>query len=193
MALFSDTSPVGGDFDNDLLGKICQILNGQGTGSGGTQSVVTGAAADNAVKSGNPVYVAGGAVTGSTYSPAYAVGDAAQFAIDKDSGGLLCHIRTLTTTDVVTNVPKGAANIASGQVTATTSAATLIAVRSTRRSAVVRNLDSVITVYIGPATVTSGNGMPLRAGESMPIDSTALIQVIAASGTPSVAYIENYD
>lgn len=64
-----------------------------------------GGAADNAVAVGNPNLVGGVAVAGSSYAPAYTAADAAVVAIDKDSGGQLSHIRTLTTTDNVTNTP----------------------------------------------------------------------------------------
>lgn len=87
----------------------------------------------------------------------------------------------------------GAANLNNGQVAASVTAATLVAARSTRRSVTIKNLDAAITVYIGKATVTAGNGMQLKAGESISVDTTALIQVIAASGTPTVAFMETYD
>lgn len=74
--------------------------------------------ADNAVSTGNPDYVGGLAVAGSTYAPAYTAGDRAVLPVDKDSGGVLCHTRTLTTTDQVTSVP--VANLASHISTATT-------------------------------------------------------------------------
>ena len=84
------------------------------------------------------------------------------------------------------------ANQATGQVTATTLAATMVIARATRKSVLIRNTDAAISVYIGPATVSAVNGMLLKAGESVPVDTTALIQVIAASGTPVVAYYETY-
>lgn len=87
----------------------------------------------------------------------------------------------------------GAANLDNGQVAASTTAGTLIAARATRRSVTIKNTDAAITVYVGKATVTAANGMEIKAGQSINIDTTALIQVIAASGTPSVAYIETYD
>lgn len=89
--------------------------------------------------------------------------------------------------------PTGAANIATGQVAASTTAATLVAARATRRGVLIKNLDAAIKVYVGPATVTAANGMELKAGESFVVDWTGLIQVIAASGTPAVAYLETYD
>lgn len=76
-------------------------------GSGTSSTIVQGTAADNAVSVGNPVYVGGLAVAGSTYAPAYTAGDAAALAVDKDSGGLLVHMRTLTTSDAITNTPIG--------------------------------------------------------------------------------------
>lgn len=87
----------------------------------------------------------------------------------------------------------GAANQATGQVATSTSAATLVAARPARRSVTIKNTDTTIAVYVGPATVTTANGMPLAGGESITVDTTALIQVIAASGTPTVAYYETYD
>lgn len=87
----------------------------------------------------------------------------------------------------------GAPNMANGQVTASGTAGTLVASRATRRYVTVKNLDTSLTVYIGIATVTAGNGMPLKGGESVSLDFTGLIQVIAASGSPIVAYAEVYD
>lgn len=88
---------------------------------------------------------------------------------------------------------QGAANMANGQIATSTAAATLVAARATRRSVVIKNMDATITVYVGVATVTAANGLPLLAGESVSIDWVGLIQVIAASGTPSVAYCETFD
>lgn len=92
----------------------------------------------------------------------------------------------------LTSLIGGAPNIASGQVTAG-AAATLVAARATRRCVTVLNTDALLSVYIGPATVTSGNGMLLRAGVQVRIETTALIQVLAASGSPVVTYMEEYD
>lgn len=87
----------------------------------------------------------------------------------------------------------GAGNMANGQVAATTTAATLVAARATRRSVTVRNMDSSISAYIGIATVSATNGMLLKAGESISVDFTGLIQVVSASNSPNVAYLETYD
>jgi len=87
----------------------------------------------------------------------------------------------------------GATNYANGQVTATTTAGTLKAANATRRSIMFKNLDTAITVYLGGATVTSANGVPLKPGESVTINATGLVQVISASGSPVVSYWEEYD
>jgi len=80
-----------------------------------------------------------------------------------------------------------------GQVTTSGTAGTLVASNSTRRRCVIKNLDATITVYVGPATVTTSNGMEVKAGQSIEITATPLIQVIAASGTPVVAYSDESD
>jgi hypothetical protein len=87
----------------------------------------------------------------------------------------------------------GATNLASSQVALSTTAATVAIARATRRRVTVKNLDAAITVYLGPATVTSGNGMELKAGESVELTWVGLLQGIAASGTPSVAVLDEYD
>lgn len=86
----------------------------------------------------------------------------------------------------------GSRNLGSGQVTTSTSAAS-IAARATRRGITVRNLDSSITIYIGGVGVTSSTGMPLKAGESIAIDTSAAVYYIAASGAPILAFLESYD
>lgn len=87
----------------------------------------------------------------------------------------------------------GAANFATGQITTSTTAATFVIARATRRSVTLKNTDAAIVVYFGPATVTSSNGFPLKAGESISVDWVGLIQVIAASATPVVTYADSYD
>lgn len=91
------------------------------------------------------------------------------------------------------NPAQGAATTANGQVTTSTTAGTLLAARATRRVAFFKNHDAAITVYVGIATVTAGNGVELKPGESMPWYGVGLVQVIAASGTPVVGYVEFYD
>lgn len=87
---------------------------------------------------------------------------------------------------------KGAANVSVGQVTAG-AAATLVVARPTRRGVLIKNLDTSLTAYIGPATVTAANGLELKAGESVVVSWTGLIQRFAASGSPVVAFWDEYD
>lgn len=167
---------VGASATGELGVKVISV----GSGTGASSTTVQGTAADNAVAVGNPVYTGGLAVTSSTYSPAYTAGDAAALAVDKTTGALI-------TSKI------GGKTLANGQVATSGTAGTLVAANLTRRSVTVKNLDTTITVYIGVATVSAANGMPLKAGESISVDTTALIQVIAASGTPTVAYLEVSD
>lgn len=93
---------------------------------------------------------------------------------------------------VPTVYPTATGNLANGQVTLSTSAGTVVSSRATRRLVTIRNLDAAINVYIGVATVSSSNGMLLKPGESIDVPATALIQGIAASGSPVVAYLDYY-
>lgn len=93
----------------------------------------------------------------------------------------------------VISKPTAAAQMVTGQVTTSTTAGTFVIARATRRTVLLKNLDTTIKVYYGPATVTTGNGMELKPGESREVGTVGLIQVIAASGTPIVAYEDEYD
>jgi hypothetical protein len=91
-------------------------------------------------------------------------------------------------------VPVSTTTIATGQVTPTSTAATLIAARDRRHRVIFTNR-SEHTVYIGPATVSASNGHSLLPGDSIPLYTTALVQVINDGGTTvgKVHYIEEYD
>lgn len=93
----------------------------------------------------------------------------------------------------VTTIPTGAPTYANGQVATSTTSATLLAARSTRRYVLFKNIDASIVQYIGSGTVTSSNGYKLAAGEEVRLEITTQINAIAASGSPSIAYIECYD
>lgn len=86
-----------------------------------------------------------------------------------------------------------AVNQSTGQVATSTTAATFVIARPTRRSVSLQNLDASINVFIGPATVTAANGYRLGPGQSVSVDTTLLIQVISASGTPTVAFYDVWD
>ena len=80
-----------------------------------------------------------------------------------------------------------------GQLTASTTAQRLAQRRNTRRRLVIKNTDSSITVYIGKMGVSSTLGMSLLAGESISVMSTASVWVVAASGSPVVAWWDEFD
>lgn len=82
--------------------------------------------------------------------------------------------------------------IAVNQVATSTTSGTAVAARTTRQRVILKNIDSSITIYIGTGTVTSTNSMVLLAGESVAIETSAAINALSASGTPSLAYIEEY-
>lgn len=89
---------------------------------------------------------------------------------------------------------QGSTAIANGQVTVDTTSGgvTVAAARDTRKSILVRNRGTVV-VYFGTGTVSASNGFPLDAGEAMTIQTTAAVKAIAASGSATVAYLEEYD
>ena len=94
---------------------------------------------------------------------------------------------------VSTEGASGAPYFANGQVTAGSASGQLVPARETRRSVLIRNLDSSNSAYIGRATVTSSNGMLLKAGESVSVDTTAAINCIRATSDVALAYLETYD
>jgi hypothetical protein len=89
---------------------------------------------------------------------------------------------------------QGSTAIATGQVVVTTTAATFLAARDTRKRVIIRN-NSSTDAWIGPATVTTANGFRVEVGCSLTLYTTALIQAIIASGTMTgdVDYVEEYD
>ena len=86
----------------------------------------------------------------------------------------------------------GAPSIANGQVATSTTSAELVAARKGRSRIVIKNLDASITVYVGTGTVATNTGMPVLAGESIALYTAAAINGRSASGTPSIAYVEEY-
>lgn len=71
---------------------------------------------------------------------------------------------------------------ATGQVTPTATAATLLAARETRLQCTIINHTN-LPMFIGPATVTNANGVLLPAGAAMTFYHTVLLQVICDSVT----------
>lgn len=93
---------------------------------------------------------------------------------------------------------QGGTAYATGHVQISNTAATIAAARETRKSITVINRQTV-PIYVGPATVTTSNGILLNPGDSYTFENTALIQGITsaaytASGEDTkVHYAEDYD
>lgn len=103
-----------------------------------------------------------------------------------DADGVLVNLGA--NNDIVSTPP---AALTTGQVAPTNTAATVVIARATRRNVNIRNVGSV-TVYLGPATVTTANGYRLLAGEDKDFTTAALIQGITASGTGALHYADEY-
>lgn len=86
----------------------------------------------------------------------------------------------------------GATAVAAGQATPTNSAGTIVSARDTRKAVIFVN-HGTLDVYIGPATVTTSNGMKLPAGSAIKLFTTVALQGITQSGTGAIHYIEEYD
>lgn len=96
---------------------------------------------------------------------------------------------TIASDQAVIPVKELASTITTGQVTAG-GAATLVAANAARYKLTVRNQDASLSVYVGPATVTTANGALIKAGESRVFKGATLLQVVAASGSPVVDYVD---
>ena len=84
--------------------------------------------------------------------------------------------------------------IAHGSASVTTTAAQVLALAATRRSATIQNLGTDY-IYLGATGITANNGLRLAAGQTVVIDKspTAAIFAIAASGTQAVSYFTESD
>jgi hypothetical protein len=93
-------------------------------------------------------------------------------------------------------VVEGGTAFATGQVSISNTAVSLLAARETRKHVIFVNRQ-LEAVYIGPATVTTANGLQLDPGDSIEFDTTALIQGITSAATVDatreVHYLESYD
>ena len=84
--------------------------------------------------------------------------------------------------------------IFSGNASVTTSAATVLALDATRRTAVLTNLGSDY-VWVGDSGITANEGIRLAPGQTLTIDRapTPAIYAVAASGTQTVAWFTEAD
>jgi hypothetical protein len=84
-------------------------------------------------------------------------------------------------------------NLNIAQAATSTTSSTVVAARAGRRRVTIKNMDAsiVITINSGIAAATA-TGFPIAAGATLTLDTAAVITAISASGTPSVAYIEEF-
>lgn len=90
---------------------------------------------------------------------------------------------------------QGSTAIATAQSNVTNSAATLIAARDTRKRVVIINRQAA-AIFVGPATVSTANGVQIDPGASLTLYTTALIQGITAAGSAAgdkTHTLEEYD
>jgi len=137
--------------------------------------------------------IAGAVVVGGSNSGAVTVADGADVALGTTTdaavgdatGTVNAHVRNMNKL-----LAPGAATVA--QTSLSTTAAQIVASNTSRKGLVIKNIDSAIVVYLGTSSgVTSANGYPLSAGESVTLSaSTSAWYGIAASSTPKVAAIE---
>lgn len=89
---------------------------------------------------------------------------------------------------------RGAPAFYTNQVALAATPKPLLNARSSRRRVVVKNHDASIIIYVGPTSaVSSSTGFEVKAGESVALYTTAAVWAIAASGTPTAGYVEEYD
>lgn len=78
------------------------------------------------------------------------------------------------------------------QVVLSGTASTIINARSNRSLVLIKNLDTTNACYVGPTTATTGTSMELKAGESLEINTSSLIQGITTGTSVRVAYYETF-
>ena len=82
-------------------------------------------------------------------------------------------------------------SIVAGQVALSTTASEAIPFRSGRQAVTIQNLDQSIDVAIGHNNAVSPTtGIVLGPGASIRLETAAAIWAEAASGTPTIAYVE---
>jgi hypothetical protein len=74
-----------------------------------------------------------------------------------------------------------------GQAALTSTAALIIAANLTRSSCLIT---PTADIYIGNATVTASSGLLLKANVTYPIETTAAIYGITASGSATATYLD---
>jgi len=86
----------------------------------------------------------------------------------------------------------GAANFATGQASITGSAGQIVAARATRRAVAIKNADAANILYVGGASVTTGNGHRIDPKETLTLPVIGAVYGIG-SGSLTATYVEIYD
>ena len=94
--------------------------------------------------------------------------------------------------EIVRTKPAGTSALVVGQNALSTSAEMVIAANPNRRCLELVNTDGTISMYVGPtAGVLTTTGYLLKAGVVVRMEGyTGPIYAIAASGTPSISFME---
>jgi len=118
------------------------------------------------------------------------------------TNGLFVNVKQLPTGSntigvvVVANNPVGAAALATAQASIGTTAASIVPARSggsgTGRIAATLYNTGAVTVFVGNSGVTTSAGIPVPAGASLTLKTTAALYGITASSTATVGVVETF-
>lgn len=87
----------------------------------------------------------------------------------------------------------GSGSAAYGNKSIGTSAAVLVAARQARESVLVKNNHASQILYLGgDANVTSSNGLPLAAGESVRIETKQVIYAVGSGASTDARFFEEF-
>lgn len=87
----------------------------------------------------------------------------------------------------------GSGSAAYGNASVGTSAVVLVAARQARESVLIKNNHASQILYLGGnSSVTSSNGLPLVAGESVRLETRQVVYAIANGASTDVRYFEEY-
>ena len=118
------------------------------------------------------------------------------------TNGLFVNVKQLPTGSnmigavVVANNPVGASALATAQASIGTTAAAIVAARTggsgTGRITATLYNTGAVTVFVGSSGVTTGNGIPVPAGASLTLKTTAALYGITASSSATVGVVETF-
>ncbi len=151
-----------------------------------------------AAATGNDVVAAGGALSLTVGSNAYlaAITASGATALNVSGGSGLPTGWGGGSGGGANSPPVGSGSLAASQASIGTSATSIVAARTgaagTGRIAATLYNSGSATVYVGASGVTTSTGMPLPAGASITLNTTAAIYGVAASGTQTIGVTETY-